>query len=218
MTTTSPAEFDAILSGLAAVRPIFHSEADFQFALAWQWRAHVPEAAVRLEYPLPSEGAGRRYADLWVRHAGVTTHVELKCWKRSLHIVSGGETFDLRGEGPQDLARYDFAKDLERVEQVIRSGHADRGFVVALTNDPSYWNPNPRPTADAAFRLQEGRVLAGELAWGPRAGAGTVKGREQAVRLDSRYQCRWAPYSQIGGPHGEFRCLSVAVTRQPFRA
>ena len=37
-----------VMQELAKHRPVFHSEADFQFALAWQIRASMPETEVRL--------------------------------------------------------------------------------------------------------------------------------------------------------------------------
>ena len=64
-----PSDVAEVLSELASHRPVFHSEADFQFALAWQWQQQAPEAKIRLEYPLPS-GERRTYADLWIQEAG----------------------------------------------------------------------------------------------------------------------------------------------------
>ncbi len=37
------------LGRLSAVRPIFHSEADFQHALAWTIQLQHPDATIRLE-------------------------------------------------------------------------------------------------------------------------------------------------------------------------
>jgi hypothetical protein len=39
----------AALDRLAQRRPIFHSEADLQLALAWELQTSYPDAAVRLE-------------------------------------------------------------------------------------------------------------------------------------------------------------------------
>ena len=156
-------KLDRILSDLASSRPVFHSEADFQFALAWQWQQQEPEAKIRLEYPLPSEDR-RTYADLWIQEAGITSYLELKYWKRALRVISRGERFDLVDRSAYDISRYDFLRDLERVARTVRSGHADRGAVVALTNDPLYWTAGGEDTADADFRLHEGRLLSGELA------------------------------------------------------
>ena len=205
-----PSELTEVLSALASHRPVFHSEADFQFALAWQWQQHAPDAKIRLEYPLPSENR-RSYADLWIQEAGITSYIEVKYWKRALRVISGGERFDLVDRSAHDISRYDFLRDLERVARTVRSGHADRGAVVALTNDPLYWTAGTEDTADADFRLHEGRLLSGDLAWGPNAGSGTTKGREQPLRLVGAYRCHWLPYSQLPGQHGEFRYLCLAV-------
>ena len=44
------------MRALASHRPVFHSEADFQHALAWQIHRMLPGAVIRLEYrPLPTE-------------------------------------------------------------------------------------------------------------------------------------------------------------------
>jgi len=43
----------AELQGLAHCQPIFHSEADFQHALAWRLHELWPEARIRLDGKLP---------------------------------------------------------------------------------------------------------------------------------------------------------------------
>ena len=201
---------DEILETLARTRPVFHSEADFQHALAWHWKECSSNAVVRLEYRLPFEGE-RSYADLWVRDAGQTTYVELKYWTRALTVQVDDETFTIANQAAQDISRYDFIKDVERVERAVQSGLAHNGFVVALTNDQGYWN-SPRPgTVDAAFRLHEGRALFGELAWAEHAGVGTTATRQRVLNLVREYRCHWEPYSNFGVPRGEFRYLLVAA-------
>jgi hypothetical protein len=37
------------MAALAATRPLFHSEADFQHAFAWQLHQQYPDARIRLE-------------------------------------------------------------------------------------------------------------------------------------------------------------------------
>ena len=208
---------DEILETLARTRPVFHSEADFQHALAWHWKERSPNAVVRLEYRLPFEGE-RSYADLWVRDAGQTTYVELKYWTRALTVQVDDETFTLANQAAQDISRYDFIKDLCRVERVVGQGLTTRGFVVALTNDPGYWNPARPGTVDAAFRLDEDRALAGQLAWAAHAGVGTTRSREQILGLEREYRCHWEPYSNLGVPRGEFRYLLASVTDRPAHA
>ena len=48
----SVVEIGEILSALAEQRPVFHSEADFQHAFAWEIHQQLPMASVRLELPV----------------------------------------------------------------------------------------------------------------------------------------------------------------------
>jgi len=50
------------LSRLKSNRKVFHSEADFQFALAWELQLQYPDAAIRLEYPPPNDPT--KYVDI----------------------------------------------------------------------------------------------------------------------------------------------------------
>ena len=138
--------------------------------LAWRIHKAMPDFGVRLEFkPFPIE---RMYIDLWLPGIGVA--VELKYCTRILNLDHDGESFALRNQSAHDIRRYDFLRDIQRMEQLS-----------ALPNDDSYWKHPSRPdTVDAAFRLHDGRRITGEMAWSERAGPGTTKKREQAVRLN----------------------------------
>jgi len=115
-------------------------------------------------------------------------------------------------QGAQDISRYHFVRDVERVEAVARAQPTVRGYALALTNDSSYWRvpTQPRPTIDAAFRLHEGSTLAGTLVWSAAAGAGTTRGREKPHTLHGSHPLRWRDYSRVtDGPAGTFRYLLV---------
>jgi len=47
-------DVDDLLKTLASVRPVFHSEADFQHSFAWELHRRYPTAEVRLERVLAS--------------------------------------------------------------------------------------------------------------------------------------------------------------------
>ncbi len=207
-----PQDLHQVLRSLSATRPLFHSEADFQHALAWAYREHSPSAEIRLECRIPLKDE-RAYADLWIREEGFTTYIELKYWTRFLDLEHEGEVFSLANQAAQPLSRYDFIKDLARVERAVDSGLAHRGFVVALTNNPGYRNTQLQSPIDAAFRLTEGRSLTGTLAWEKHAGTGTIKNREKDLHLAGEYLCRWEPYSKLGGAPGDFRYLLIAVNK-----
>ncbi len=201
-----------VLADLAEVRPLFHSEADFQLALAWQIKLARPDAVVRLETrPFPDESV---YLDLLLRDPG-TGHrvaVELKYPTRLLVAEHDGEAYRLRDHAAHDVLRHDVVKDVHRVERCVDAGAADAGWVMALTNEPGYWTRSERVTIDAAFRLHEGRVLEGTTAWSSLAGPGTTARRNVPLALRGRYPLTWHDYSQVGaGTASRFRYLAVPV-------
>jgi hypothetical protein len=138
--------------------------------------------------------------------------VELKYPTRNLHVDHQGERFELRNHAAPDLTRHDVIKDIQRLERLVAAGVADSGWMLALTNDPGYWNAPTRDTFDVAFRIYEGRDLAGRLQWAPGTGSGTKVGRDLPLELTGRYTLAWRPYSTVSsGPAGTFRVLAVRV-------
>lgn len=204
-------DVDRLMAGLAETRPIFHAEADFQHALAWEIHQAMPDCQIRLEFNASQDSAERRYLDLWLPTLKVA--IELKYCTHRLAATHNGERFALREQSAQDTRRYDFLKDVQRLEQSVESGPAETGIAVFLTNDPSYWDQvGSAGTADAAFRIHEGREITGRLNWSEKAGSGTTKGRAQAININGSYTLRWRDYSQLPEPgKSRFRYLAVSV-------
>lgn len=203
----------APMERLAVERPLFHSEADFQLAFAWLIKDELPAARVRLEYR-PAYVDRRGYLDIWLQHGGVGVAIELTYFTRALEVTVEDEGFALLNQGAQDVSRYDFVRDVERVESVVHHGVASSGFAIALTNDSSYWRAPaaPRATADSAFRVHEGRLLEGTLGWSVSTGPGTMRGREQPHALRNAYPIEWRDYSRFGDRPGQtFRYALVRV-------
>jgi len=198
------------LTDLARERPIFSSEADFQHALAWQLHLQDPRAKIRLEHRPSST---RMYLDIVVESDNKRTAIELKYKTRKLDATVNGETFRLADQGAQDCGKYDVLKDIERLERIVDGEQFHEGYMVFLTNDPHYFvsREEDNETVDRQFRLTEERVLTGELKWSEAAGPGTIKGREEPIRLSGQYAVNWKPYSQMDAPYGEFRMLIVRV-------
>ena len=197
---------------LATRRPIFHLEADFQFALAWRVQELLPESKIRLEFkPFPHEGV---YVDIWLPVEG--TVIELKYLTRQLQTERDGERFTLRDRNAWPLCRYDFIKDVERIERIVGEDEtANSGFAVLLTNDSYYWKPpssNWQSTMDADFRLHEDRRLSGSLHWSSTSNQRTIRGREDTIALKGSYHLRWEDYSSFGSSPGkQFRYLAIPV-------
>ena len=75
-TIAGSVEVRELLSRLARVRPVFHSEADFQHAFAWEVHRLDPLMQVRLEVQLQT----KKYLDLllWRSDINRFTAIELK--------------------------------------------------------------------------------------------------------------------------------------------
>jgi hypothetical protein len=199
------------LETLRRSRPVFHSEADFQHALAWVIHQSDPALRIRLETrPRP----GMRL-DLLVSSPDSREHLalELKYLTAAWSGEVDGEHFQLLSQGAQDIRAYDVVKDIQRVEQLVNAQPGWAGAVLVLTNDPGYWSRpgHGRATNAQAFRIYEDEVISGTRTWGPGTGAGTRKGREADLQLRGTYQCRWTGYSALPGHVGDFRLLAITI-------
>jgi hypothetical protein len=204
-----------VLTALAKQRPSFYSEADFQHAIAWEIHERLPRASVQLERPVEVSRLYKLlHVDIWIEQDGDVPAIELKYKTRALQVLVENEQYTLRSQSAQDLGRYDFIKDIERVENIVadRAPHAT-GYAILLTNDPSYWTqPLNDNTVDVKFRLHEGSNLHGSLEWGPGASEGTKHGREKLLQLRGAYALRWDDSSRpAAGSYGRLRYLVVEV-------
>lgn len=209
-------EIDTLMARLSEKRPIFHSEADFEHALAWEIHLAEPDAQLRLELPFERQGS-HAHLDILVRKPGAVHAIELKYKTRGIHTISGSEEYNLKSHSAQDIGRYDFLRDLERIQHLCAETDVASGHVVLLTNDSSYWGPLQNPeVCYADFLIAEGRVVEGTLRWGPTAGEGTKKGRAQPIHVDSPHKLRWSEYSVVPSEtYGRFRYLWICVGPSP---
>lgn len=183
----------------------------------------LPEVAVRLEFPMTSlgwtspdldlEDTARMHVDLVIRHEGQQIAFELKYKTRRIIFDLNKERFVLKDHGAQPPGRYDFMKDLRRLEDIKATSQIP-GCAILLTNDSAYWT-QPRDDLDtsAAFSLHEGRKACGKLEWSPRTGPGTKKNRETPIQLAGTYIFHWSHYSSIPTrQYPEFKILVVEVS------
>src|SRR6266542_699500 len=121
-----------VLGQLAVERPLFHSEADFQHSLAWELHRRLPDAAIRPERPVSSAGC-QLYVDEWMSSPDHTVALELKYKTRGITVDIGGEEYNLKNQSAQDVARYDFIKDVHRLEDLITGKQITIGYAIMLT-------------------------------------------------------------------------------------
>ncbi len=198
-----------VMAHLAARRPVFHSEADFQFAFA-QSVADI-DTTINIRLEVPQRAARRTYVDL-VCSADQRTLIEFKYVTRAWTGTDGltEEVFNLRSHAAMDLARLYFLHDVTRLEGWTADRTATNGFAVLLTNASALWEPAIREdTNDAAFRLHEGQTLTGSLTWGTPEHPYERNNR----LLRGTYTTNWQDYSQpdnrVGGT---LRWLGWAVS------
>jgi hypothetical protein len=211
--------FDALLKELSSKRRAFHSEADFQHSLAWLLHQKFPDAKIRLEYPIYLEDKRRLNIDIWLEIHSEKIAIELKYKKKNFEGIVDGEKYDLHSASAVDLACYDFWKDVERTEHLVKEGLADRGLVTMLTNETALWGvpQNQTPRYYDAFRINDGRNIPGGLMkWNLEAAAGTRKGRERDLDILNSYLIQWSDYSKVtdkGGRATPFRYLILEMNR-----
>jgi hypothetical protein len=200
------------MATLAAQRPVFHSEADFQHAFAWEIHRQIPSAIIRLERPITTADSSL-HLDFFVETTDQAIAVELKYKTRKLQVEVGGERYRIASHGAQVLGRYDFMKDVCRLESIGNHLPGVEGWAIFLTNDSAYWKQHAeKEMVDERFRIFEGRNLCGSLAWGDHASLGTKKGREKTLEISGSYPLAWKNYSTpTNAAGGQFRYLAIRV-------
>ena len=203
-----------ILKALARKRPVFHSETDFQHALAWQIHEMHPNLHPRLEYPF--ERPTRKACDIVLFRGGkMVMAIELKYPCRNLNYENKGEVFALKS-APADSGRHGTLKDIERMEEFIEEiqeseNRTLQAAVIALTNDPDLWNGSKASNGTGVeFDIREGKVVSRTLKWAPRTSIKTKRAYPK-IRLFGRYIMKWQNYSRVDESNGVFRYLHLPV-------
>jgi hypothetical protein len=156
-----------LMEALAAARPLFHSEADFQHAFAWELHSCSPSSHIRLERPV-EPNSGLLHIDVTAESEGRLYVFELKYMTRALVTLDGGEIYALKSHAAQPRGRNAFLEEVTRVESVVQALPSSVACAILLTNDSAYWSES-RGSDDtsASFSLTDGRKLPGSLDWGP---------------------------------------------------
>ena len=202
-----------IMRRLSIRRSIFHSRLEFHKWLVTQLNSEHSDCEIVPDYAhFPDD---RTKLNIWVPK--FATAITIRYPTKPLKVERNGEGFDLKTWMPPK-ARYDFLKDISKLEMTVESPqHASSGYAILLTNDHHYWiNPddNWMNTNDAEFRIHQDIRLQNELRWSEKAALGTVKGREEPIRLRGTYEMDWHDYSDLdSGDNSRFRYLAVEVSK-----
>lgn len=182
------------LDSLATSRNAFWSEADFQFALAWELKTLIPTAEIHLER---RDAVHKYYVDIWVEENGSVFPIELKYKTKAASV--GGVV--LLNQSAVDFGCFDYLWDIHRLEDLVASysddGHV-RGFAVMLTNDSAYYGNSGRLSAYDDFKIYDGATRGGGvLSWKNTAkGKPFVHGSREPFELKGVYKMQWHLYNK----------------------
>jgi len=201
-------EIRDLLRSLSIKRPIFHSEADFQFSLAWEIKEKFPEADIRLELPFGEQK--KEYLDILVTLGNQLIPIELKYKTKKSEIEFNNEKFFLKNHSAYNVNRFNFLKDVERIERFVEVNNSPQGYTVILTDDHMYWNQNDKNILDKEFSVQEGRLIEGTLSWKEGEGIESAKYKNTPIQLRNRYVSKWEDYSEVD--NNSFRMVIFATS------
>ncbi len=208
--TLTKEKMHEIMKKLSKERPVFHSEADFQHALAWKIHEECPEYNIRLE-KREILNDKEIYFDIFVFKDNEMIPIELKYKTKELELILDNEEYHLKTHFAYPLSRYDFVKDISRLEEF------GGGFAIFLTNDKLYWERGNEETIDEEFKFCKNNKLEGTLHWSSKAGQGTIEGKNTITLLNS-YIFHWKDYSEIqdyssNNINTQFRYLLVEIQK-----
>ena len=223
-----------VLSNLAQIRPGFWSEADFQFAFAWELQRQklLPNAKIRLERCIrladdnsvlsdDKQSYKSYYVDIWVEYEGKIYPIELKYKtidKPLFYATSSQiEPIFAKNQAANDLGRYLYLKDVERIETIkqhlkLKFGG---GFAIMLTNDKKYFDPSKNLNLnilDRYFRIHQDARFVGPQTYGWNVNPNTTNHWTQTsntyknpIHLQGTYTCDWTQYA------GNFKYLLLEI-------
>jgi predicted MPP superfamily phosphohydrolase len=133
-------EIEKALLELSKIRPIFHSEADFQFALALKLKEQNFE--IRLEKPYLLNNKRLRL-DIEIHNKKFGKYaIELKYKTKKFSTTYNNEEFNLKSHYAQNDGVFLFWQDADRINKLIEKKQKlnfKGGFVIFLTNDNWYY-------------------------------------------------------------------------------
>ncbi|MDE6333638.1 MAG: hypothetical protein K2L77_03215 [Muribaculaceae bacterium] len=198
---------------------LMFNEIDFQIQLAIYLRGSGRYDDVDVEYSMPRtliddyDWKSNLRIDIVVSRSGEYCPVELKYPTKGVtrEIKRFGKFFPdtevMKNHGAQDLVRYNYWKDVRRIEllrRIFDSVHG--GLAVLLTNDMYYTRPVRATSAAAPFSTHEGRCAGGgTMDWN---GNPAVRPSHPSFTLDGVYAIRWTD-AQIDGVGFKYTIVKV---------
>ena len=150
-----------IIDSMGRVPRIFHSEAQFQFALAWEIKLRYKCQVLLEEYTasyLVLKKKKKMYTDIILKgEDGYTIGIELK-YKTAEY---DNDIYHLLNHGATDLGRYDYLYDVHRLELLSKKDKLSeaeiicpitKGYAILLTNEHKYWSISHNAATNTIYK------------------------------------------------------------------
>lgn len=203
-----------VMAHLAKQRAIFHDEYHFRAWLARSIQQKLADSELpELEFTGFYSEKGNKL-DMQFSYGGKQVAVETKFKKGPL---AKGRPFPYESDWyfapksgtPDDISRYEFLRDIMRLESKALSDDNTIGCCLLLTNSQGMWKPAIKNDAnDIQFRIDHG-IKHDTLEWLRKPPRNTLK---DPIQLLGKYSMVWRFFSRI--PHiknAEFWYLLVIV-------
>lgn len=173
-----------VVQFLSGESVLFSNESDLQLRLSCYLKLSGHYDHVEVEYYVPFQELQRLdpslttanfpwksdlYIDIVVEKDGQFVPIELKYPTKDIWgaftrfgVAVTAKVPMLKNQGAQDIVRYNYWKDVRRIE-ALRQAYAktiDGGLAIMVTNDPSYQNNPTNPSVGYAnFSIKNGRTV-----------------------------------------------------------
>lgn len=181
-------DLEGLVLKLKDKRKVFHSEDDLKFSLGYLIKKEIMGSEIRLEKPISlkfSTKINTKEKEFFrapidivaITKEGKQIPIEIKY--KTLSLVkdkkakaSGTytvdkEEYDLANQGASDLGRFNFRKDIARIEQFVDDdkNNADCGFCLIITNDKDYWSEPSEKSLIKNFSLGRSSISKNDPEW-----------------------------------------------------
>lgn len=217
LNITAKTKFDIywVLHELSKTNPLFCSELEFQFYLAWKIKElYNDQFKICIEYPLKNyEGKNRNIDLVLIDSSGRYIQIELKYKTSKFEQVWNGFTYKLKDQSANDLSKYGHLKDISRIEYFKETeNNFVVGYAITITNQNRTWQKitNTEQT-DYEFSLEDGiKISRGIKKWHEFTSDYNKK-HNPPVILKNDYFINWQDFSDFNKPHGLFKILVTEI-------
>lgn len=184
-------DIDLVLEVLKRRHKIFRNEDDLKVKLYDVIRDIYRNVRIETEYSAPF--STRKDIDIVVIINNEYYPIELKYKNSSFKGIVDNIEYDLPADYAQNIGRYLFLKDIERIEK-FRDNEPlfKKGYTIFITNDLSYLNVTTNE--DIEFSIHEGAIKSGVLNWNREI---PKTGYEEVITLKGSYEMNWKEFSKI---------------------